>query len=1176
MALHQPKPNTQLPRMPFSSPMGEEVLTPASILEYKPTNTSPRRYAQARYDTRKESLPVRRRSTATQNDTRKPSQAGQSKERYRAKPGLNVITNLSRPSAPIRAQTDPVNAGVEGLERIPSRLEAKAFVPTSKSDNSYKSSGPFARNNNGVGRGLSRKPKFQEGLKGTVGSLKRADSKLIGLSPSDRTLVIGLSIPSSKFTPQWASPDTKNSDRSGQTLEVPASSKTPEIVVTPVDGDSPWTEHDPRQERPYGRRPSSSMYSRRARDTSQCNDTPNESAVPLPPLPSTKYAPREQHHAEPKPTDRITSWGTDFEEDDSPRIDQKNRPQSGESQKPILQRLSIDTSATKHRSQGWWNQILSPFLSRQNTLASRHSPRDDDAPAMPELPRSLDGPAEITVRQHEPTVGEAAEYFDACWHDQNSPSPYFKCENHSCLPMTHAADGNVGASEAAATGEDIARDLTVDGPIGDQPQHNISGFRQAPMNRFSAAFAQAAAPRERPQSSETIIDEDPDETPEIQAAHAAPVVRARSPIPTLKTAESESIAERQVPMSTSPKPTVASTNPPPSYATYTPQQKGRADVSRPVTRELTPDLKETAAQPTRRDILQSREGSQIDAEKNLRTRPVGPASNREKMLPEDLPKLEATRDAPAPPVQNTYYINQYYGPRDRDQITLADLEPAPKPYDRPKEKPGTYYEPPPKSEKKVKKKKESFKFKSCLRAKTKDKKKKRCRCIAIFCALLAMVILIIVLAMTLTHRHVDTMPVESQWLNITGYPPVPTGITTVAQPNAEIEDSDCVQPATMWSCAVPKEDQASIAPSSPDQPNFRIEIRFRNGTIAPNGTSVTKRSWHGNTAGGSGIFARGLKFVRDGLSDALYTPNPPPPSQEDQVFLGNTTDNVTTPFDGEYTPFYISFLDTTPLGSAKMVKRQDQSQNVTNSTDPFPNLPSAIPPPALNSDGTAAPANLLTMPSAQPLRLYNRGQASEHYGFYTYFDRSIFLKSTDLVNSTGPAVGEVPSDTNGGSEEVAATVRCTWTQTRFLVQIWTNQGNGVSLLPEGNSTSTPTSTTSSSAAATPTSSSNLTLSSANNFTRPGSFPYPISITLDRHGGDITKKMIYCYGLDDREHVITGAKKIQLENRAVGGVLVNPALGAFGNVNVSLSDGGPGGIDGGSGGCKCLWQNWQAK
>jgi hypothetical protein len=68
-------------------------------------------------------------------------------------------------------------------------------------------------------------------------------------------------------------------------------------------------------------------------------------------------------------------------------------------------------------------------------------------------------------------------------------------------------------------------------------------------------------------------------------------------------------------------------------------------------------------------------------------------------------------------------------------------------------------------------------------------------------------------------------------------------------------------------------------------------------------------------------------------------------------------------------------------------------------------------------------------------------------------------------------------------------------------------------------------------------------------------------------------MVYCYGMDDRERIISSEKKFQMEFRDFGGQLVNPALGPFTNVNVSLADGGPGGIDGGTGGCDCQWVNW---
>src|SRR5204863_5257573 len=101
-------------------------------------------------------------------------------------------------------------------------------------------------------------------------------------------------------------------------------------------------------------------------------------------------------------------------------------------------------------------------------------------------------------------------------------------------------------------------------------------------------------------------------------------------------------------------------------------------------------------------------------------------------------------------------------------------------------------------------------------------------------------------------------------------------------------------------------------------------------------------------------------------------------------------------------------------------------------------------------------------------------------------------------------------------------------------------------------------------------------SSATDFSRPGSFPYPVTITLDRHGGDAKLKMIYCYGMGPQERIVANEKTLQQEFRDFGGSLVGPA-GLF---NFSGPAGGDGtgksagvGVDGGTGGCRCEWRNW---
>ncbi|CAO2656844.1 Nn.00g056470.m01.CDS01 [Neocucurbitaria sp. VM-36] len=409
----------------------------------------------------------------------------------------------------------------------------------------------------------------------------------------------------------------------------------------------------------------------------------------------------------------------------------------------------------------------------------------------------------------------------------------------------------------------------------------------------------------------------------------------------------------------------------------------------------------------------------------------------------------------------------------------------------------------------------------------KKKKKKRgvcfwgCCCCLVFLILLAILIPVVVV---LTRRNNDkpttTQPdqdVSNQWLNLPDYPPVPTGISTIAQPEAVEEESGCVAPTTLWSCALPKELQQSVKPNKPDQPNFKIQITFENGTAAV----LPKRAANPVSAGA--LTRSRLLQLRSAVS-----PSPAPPSDADMNFLGQTTDGNVAPFEGEETPLFITFQD--PQGSAsRLAKRADP-------TDPT-NITAVIPPPMLASDGTAAPANLLPFPSAQPLRLFNRGKDNEYYGFYTYFDRSIFLKQINGTNRGGN-----PADTEGGSTKDAANLRCTYSETRFLVQIWTQSEKSKPLLQ------------------------NSASNASDVFKRPGTFPYPVTVTIDRHGGNPAKKNLYCYEIESDGTIKNEASKryFQFEDRAFGGNLVNGTQGR---------DVITGPIDGGTGGCRCQWQNW---
>ena len=414
-------------------------------------------------------------------------------------------------------------------------------------------------------------------------------------------------------------------------------------------------------------------------------------------------------------------------------------------------------------------------------------------------------------------------------------------------------------------------------------------------------------------------------------------------------------------------------------------------------------------------------------------------------------------------------------------------------------------------------------------------------------ALLFIMLLTIILCLTVTRHHPD-MPTTAAWLNLTGYPALPTGIATIARPSVKAQSS-CVSNADLWSCSLPKEQQADNAPNHSDQPNMRLEIRFvgdskqlNNSSSSPLAVRVLRAR---SMAAMANEWALRSKYLtaRDGFDEMTKSALPPAPSDEDQAFLGNTTDNVAQPFDGESTPFVISFLPTVnpdPKGHSKRANAQDSS-----SPNPF----NSFPPPLLATNNTAAEADLLPYPSAQPLKLYNRGKDSEHYGFYSYFDRSMFLKLTNSSqNTTDPINGD------GGSERQDANARCTWSQTRFLVQIWTK--------PSGDQQVTPS-----------LSSSPNSTNTATDFSGSGTFPLPVTVTVDRHGGDPAKKAVYCYALDQFQRPIADQKGIVGEARGFGGTPVNPAPGPFASMTVSAQNGGFGGIDGGSGGCGCQWTNW---
>ncbi|KAK2592886.1 hypothetical protein QQS21_009418 [Conoideocrella luteorostrata] len=430
--------------------------------------------------------------------------------------------------------------------------------------------------------------------------------------------------------------------------------------------------------------------------------------------------------------------------------------------------------------------------------------------------------------------------------------------------------------------------------------------------------------------------------------------------------------------------------------------------------------------------------------------------------------------------------------------------------------------------------------KGCFGRTGREGRKRRRVWMAIWGGIIALILLIILLAVLLTRHH-NPAEVPSIWVNLTDFPPMPTGVLTVVGPDNTAAKSGCTEPSALWSCSLPKDQHASVAPYKPNQPTLIMQIQWDNDT---------RRSW--NVPGGDpppsatrralGAATYALSALKRAQSTITqFAPNPSPPKFKEMWFLGQTTDDIKSDQKaGEPTPFYISLLrsvnDTVP--TPRGLARRESSPDIGNDT--FKNL---VPPPDVEADGTSVPAVMMPNPVQQPIRLFDRGLPTEHYGFYTYFKRTIFLKSVTIENQTQDTT---PLDKDGGCRKTEASHLVTWGETRLHVQIWTRvlERNTSSLLKSeaGNGIS----------------------SGAGQLIRPGTMPYPVTVTQDTHGGDPDKKLVWDRPINDRLQVQKDTAQALINNIGIGGTWINRRNGG---------DAKFGGFDGGTGGCKCEWVNW---
>lgn len=1082
-----------------------------------------------------------------------------------------------------------------------------------------------------------------------------------GLSPSDRNVMIGLTVP----YPESSSRPKEIDGHGDQHTPL-----TPSIIVTPAREDAPWSTSSPELLRP---RATSSVYSQ---------PTPRgwEHDSNVPPVPAIPEAHKKEkglgsgflnaHFNAMTRKRRSMSADTIFEDADvdSPDDSQPRRISHASiddnNQVPLASRLSVDTEATRPQSQGWWTYLLSPLLGKKSPL-SPSFPRDtlvspstkstkewwdekevketsyfspdtpqtmminwDEGTKNTEQSRSLDNDDdEATTMSKRRTLlstvfpdrlvqGEAFEYYMATFHEEKSQTPYFKCENHICSITPQAAilaaeddcpgetrdraliwdeaygdefkekDRGIATSEAGTKGllidvDSPTDDSKLDGqkkeiaiaspalssassssadswdsPLADD---NEKGFPE-PTKETSRGVAEPSPPQVQPTEP---VQPPPQETaaPPAPAPAPAPEPAPPAPIPPqeIPPAQPPQIIHNHYGAPQEPAPVQ---QPVPHYVPVFPPQPGPAQV------EPHPQISDwpKSSQTPQAPAISTDRGLNLDdpVEDQLRNtnEPISPGFQRAAAGPGAIQLSEVNparhsetnnHDVNAPAPAYTQYPRE--GDREVALPPRYDHHPAPgaaimdptgpagpmeyrrrrlEREDAAGRKVGGFW-----------RGRGCISNKGCFGRPGREGRLRRRWYLGICTLFLIIVIVAIVLATTLTKKGNDT-PVESNWLNLTGYPPMPTGISTIAGTELQDSSSTCITPSTLWSCALPKDSQSDNKPYKGNEPTFRIQILFRNGTY-DNSTTLSSKT-------------------KTRRGDIDWTPSPSTPSLPEQSFLGNTTDGNSAPYAGEETPFYISLLSPVHLSSTNIYRRSNtsssSSSNSTGTGTLASNLTDIFPPPDESSNGKPSSATLYPLPSSQPIRLYNRNKDTEHYGFYTYYDKSIFLSSSTPLD--GGSIDKNPDDQDGGSTAENARVRCTWSQTRFLVQIWTRGDKlGRNLL---SSTSSGSGSKTSATATSTSTSTSTPSSSATDYTRPGSFPYAVTITLDRHGGSERDKLVYCYGIEDGRYNIT-EKMLQSEERGSGGKLVNSVQERHGD-----DDDLPG-IDGGSGGCGCEWVNW---
>lgn len=338
--------------------------------------------------------------------------------------------------------------------------------------------------------------------------------------------------------------------------------------------------------------------------------------------------------------------------------------------------------------------------------------------------------------------------------------------------------------------------------------------------------------------------------------------------------------------------------------------------------------------------------------------------------------------------------------------------------------------------------------------------------LAVFLIIVTPIILIkVVVQKNHQPKSSDQGRQQVQMFQLSGLPPIPTGVSLVQPATSPNEQRTCVSPPELWSCDLPP-------PATDTIPELRFEIRYRPADRQ-----------------------------RDG-PESIWAPIPAPvpsPKDYEETSANDSMSNKTSA--GIATGFVISMLytdnapnQTESQSPNSMTKRSELVGIEDNEAAVELIEPHILKRQSISDPSQNPPSPLPDILRNQPLRLMDQGLPSEHYAAHIYFQKSIYLDSINISSRPPFHNNEVPGTSD------SAKYACIWSFTRFRIQIFTRKSQDLILVDREQSRFQID----------PEFGSSMTN------TREPIMPYPVTISEDRIGGseNAVGRTIACYEILD--------------------------------------------------------------